>query len=116
MSADPVTTVQAIQPKKHQLSAGQAFLSGRIKSRRKFLTQAGETLYFTVLNLPAVDQFSHPATVELTSRQPIGAPDDDWSGIVRIGGVPNNYAAKPDQDGEIKQIKSARISLDVVED
>lgn len=116
MNAQASVTDIPGKAKTHQLQANHAFLFGRIKSRRKFMTQAGESLFFTVVSLPALDSFSHPATVELTSKKPIGAPGDDWSGNVRVGGVSNNYKAKPDEDGEIKTIYSARISLDVVED
>lgn len=115
MSSD-AASIPSIKSKTYTLPAGQSFLAGRIKSRRKYLTQAGETLFFTVLNLPAFDQYSHPGTVELTSRKSLGSTDEDWSGYVRVGGIPNNYKLKPDQDGEIKTVYSARISLDVIEE
>lgn len=116
MSTESTLTGQPVKAKTYALVAGQSFLAGRIKSRRKFLTQSGEALIFTVLNLPAADAFSHPATVELTSRKTLGGVGDDWTGIVRIGGVPNSYKTKPDQDGEIHSVLSARNTFDVVDE
>lgn len=113
MSAvDNVKTIA--QPKTYSLQAAQAFLSGRIKARRKVPTQDG-ALIFTTLNLPAINEYSSPETVEVQSREQIGAPGDDWAGYVRLGGFPNNYDSKPDKDGEIKKVQAARNHFVVIE-
>lgn len=102
------------QSKIYSLPVAQAYLMGRIKARRKVPTKDG-ALIFTTLNLPAVDEYSNPETVEVQSREQIGAPGDDWSGYVRLGGFANNYDSKPDKDGEIKKVQAARNHLVVIE-
>lgn len=113
--SDPAQNVKPLQqPKTYTLPAGQAFLAGRISSRRKMNTQDG-SMFLTVVKLPAPDSFSSPATVELQSRSPIGAAGEDWSGFVMLSGFSNNFDSKPDQDGEVHKILSARNHFVVIE-
>lgn len=104
--------VSQMMPK---LQPGQAFLAGLISNRRRVVGTAG-TLWLTVVKLPSSDEFSHPATVEVRSHNPIGEVNDKWSGVVNVTGYPRSFNAKPDPDtGEIKSIKTAQVSLDVIE-
>lgn len=105
--------VKSMTPK---LQMGQVFLSGLIASRRRINGAAG-SLWLTVLKLPAADEFSHPATIEVRSHSPVGELNEKWSGVVAVTGYPRSFNSKPDPDtGEIKVIKSAQVSLEVVEE
>lgn len=98
-----------------KLQHAQAYVRGRIFSRRSVVTQDGK-LWLTVLRTPARDQFSHPSTIELRSKTPLGAKDDDWDGIVEITGFPRSYDTKPDKEtGEVGRVHTAEIRLNVVE-
>lgn len=105
----------ALAPVASKLKPGQSYVAGLIAARRRINAQTG-TLWLTVVRLPAADEFSHPKTIELRSHSPIGDVNDKWAGIVEINGFPRSYATKPDPEtGEIKNVKTATISLDVVE-
>lgn len=99
---------------KTSLQPGQAYISGRIVSARKINTQNGP-LFLTVLKLAAPDPFSHPATIELRSSGKLGAIAEDWTGVVRIGGMPNNFTTTDKETGEDTPVRSARNELTVVE-
>jgi hypothetical protein len=100
--------------KGHTLPVGQAFLKGRVANRRRINGNEG-TYWLTVVKLPARDEFSHPGTVEIMSRTPIGDVNDDWQGVVDVTGYPRSYNSKPDPEtGEIRKISSADIRLRVV--
>lgn len=110
-----MSAAEKVTPMVPKLQMGQAFLSGLISNRRRLNGQTG-TIWLTVVKLPAVDEFSHPSTVEVRSQNPIGEIGDKWNGVVHVGGFPRSYNSKPDPEtGEIKAIKSAQVSLDVVE-
>ena len=66
-------------------------------------------LFLTVIALPAPDEFTSPAILELRSTEPLGEPGESFRGKVRLGGYPNSFAGK---DGFT--VNSARNSLDVV--
>lgn len=103
------------QPNKPLINLG--IISGRIEAKRKIKTAAGD-LYLTVCRLPAVNEFEHPATVELRSYDPLGDIGETVSVRVRLGGLPNNYDTKTiDQrtGEELKTpVKSARNEYTVI--
>lgn len=106
--------VQPITSQK-QLPIGQSHLRGRIASSRRLNTNDGP-LFLTVVKLPAPDQFSHPATIELRSRNKLGDNDTEWDGVVGISGFPRAYNTKPDPEtGEVRQVRTADNQLFVVE-
>lgn len=110
-----MSAAEKVTPMVPKLQMGQALLSGLISNRRRINGQSGTT-WLTVLKLPAVDEFSHPATVEVRSESPVGEIGEKWSGVVRVNGFPRSYNTKPDEEtGEIKSVKTAQITLDVVE-
>lgn len=106
MSANPqvVQTTPTLKP-------GQAFLVGRIASRRK--SKDGKTV-FTHIQLPAPDEYSHPAFVEVASQAAIGVPGDEVRVMVRIGGSKRTFDGK-DPGGEKVQVTTADNRLYVVE-
>jgi hypothetical protein len=108
-----VTPIPANAPK---LGIAQAFINGRIAYARTTKTDNGR-LFLTILKIPAADKYSHPATVEVSSTQKLGEVNDDWQGVVQVTGYPRTYDGKPDPEtGEIKTVRTATISLRVVED
>lgn len=102
-------------PTSRKLQSAQAFISCRLASMRKIDTKNGP-LFLTVAKMPAVDQFSHPQTIELHSRNRLGKSNDDWSGVVMVGGTSNSYKSVDKDTGETETVYSARNSLTVVED
>jgi hypothetical protein len=108
--------VKPIASQKVSPPVGQSFLKGRIANRRRINGSEG-TYWLSVVRLPAKDEFSHPGTVEVMSRSPVGEVGDDWSGTVEITGYPRSFNSKPDPEtGEIRRINSADIRLRVIED
>lgn len=108
-------TSEKISPMVPKLQMGQAFLSGLVAGRRRITGQNG-SIWLSVIKLPAADEFSHPATIEVRSSTPIGDVNEKWSGIVTVTGYPRSYNTKPDPEtGEIKSVKTAQVALEVVE-
>lgn len=99
--------------KSFPVSANQGVIEGRLGARRSISLKEGKR-YLQLLTTPSPDKYSMPSIVELKSVASLGAEGDDWSGVVRIGGYPNNYNVTS-ADGEITQVRSARIVLEVVE-
>lgn len=112
MSAATLKSIEG-QAKQHSVQINQGFVAGRLGARRTMNFKEGKR-YLQLLMTPAPDPYSMPSVVELKSTASLGAEGDDWSGYVRIGGYPNNYEAT-NKDGEIQQVRSARITLEVVE-
>ncbi|MBI5658375.1 MAG: hypothetical protein HZC43_02235 [Nitrosomonadales bacterium] len=97
------------------LGVAQVYLQGRIAYARTSKTENGR-LFLTILKIPAVDQYSHPATVEVSSTTKLGEINDDWKGVCQVGGYPRTYDGKPDPEtGEVRTIRTATINLRVVE-
>ena len=110
--SDPQSNVAPMTAK---LKMSQAILSGLIFARRRINGQNG-TIWLTVIRLPSQDEFSNPATVEVRSHSPLGEINDKWSGVITIGGFGRSYNTKPDPEtGEIKSVKTAQVTLDVIE-
>jgi hypothetical protein len=102
---------------KNKLSINQAFIQGKIQAKRKIKTQYGD-LHLTVLRLAAHDEYSHPATVELRSDEPLGDIEETITVKVKLGGLPNNYYQKSidRETGEEKKVavRSARNDYTVI--
>lgn len=107
-----VTSLPANAPK---IGLAQTFLKGKIVHSRSMKTETGR-IFLTILKIAAADEYSHPSTVEVSSANKLGEVDDSWSGVCSVTGYPRAYNGKPDQEtGEIKSIRTATISLRVVE-
>ena len=101
-------TVSAI-PGPATVPTGVAYITGQIRFKSKAITTKSGRLFLTVIALPAPDEFTSPAILELRSTEPLGEPGESFRGKVRHGGYPNSFAGK---DGTT--VNSARNSLDVV--
>ncbi|MGY8624415.1 hypothetical protein [Chromobacterium violaceum] len=98
--------------KQPTLSANHAFISGRIRSAEK----RGEFVY-TVIALPAPDQFTSPGLVEVRSKKRVGDKESDVKLLVKCGGYfgsPYRYTDK--ETGEQVSRRAFNNSLTVVED
>jgi hypothetical protein len=91
-----------------------ALIRGRISARRRITTKDG-ALFITIVRLPAPDEYTSPQTVELRSRQAVGAPGEDWEGHVRIGGFARSYQAADPETGDKRTVATADNTLSVVE-
>jgi hypothetical protein len=93
-----------------KLKPGQSIIKGRIDARRKFNNEC-----YTRLVLPAPDEYTPPAVVEVVSKEKLGDVGDDWTGCVRIGGRRNSFAVTDRETGERTNVQSANVYLRVVE-
>lgn len=89
---------------------GRVLLRGRIAGARSVSGRDGQ-LWLTLVTLPAPDEFTRPAIVEIQSRQRIGKLGDDFHGAVIVGGYGNNYESKDRDTGEVISVRSARVTL-----
>jgi len=89
-------------------------LAGRIVTRRRITTSEG-AIFLTVLKLPAVDEYSSPATVELRSAAELGAPGESWCGRVQVGGFARSYDVDNEVTGRKDRVQTANNTLRVVE-
>lgn len=82
---------------------GTALIRGRIKAVRESGGQRSG--FFTVLTLPAPDEFTSPATVEVYSTERLGAVDATWAGKVQIGGFARtwNREVEDPRSGEVRK-------------
>ncbi len=85
---------------------GQAVLAGRIDA----ITPVETGGYFTRLILPAPDQFTSPAYVEVQSKQRLGQVGEDTRVTVQVRGARNDFQRKNGSEA-----KSARNYLHVIE-
>lgn len=93
----------------------QAAVRGRVANVRQQTFQGIGKVFLTVLRLPAVDEFSYPATIEVRSERSIGKKDDEVEGAVVIGGYSDSWERTDKQTGEVEVIPTARINLVWVE-
>ncbi|MBP4045187.1 MULTISPECIES: hypothetical protein [Chromobacterium] len=66
---------------KLNLKPNQSLLRGRVNTIRK-----AEEFYFTEVTLPAPDEYSQPAVVEIRSRKRIGQAGDTVECLIGCGG------------------------------
>jgi len=80
-----------------------ARIHGRVASKpRRFTTRDGGSLYATLVKLPAADEYSSAATVEVRTVERIGDIGDEWTGDVRIGGSARPFTYKDKETGDSK--------------
>jgi len=106
MSAQPQEVASLATKQTQQKTNGVSIIYGRIEGTRKF-----EERTFTLIRLPAPDEYCMPSLVEVSSASRLGSKGEEWKGRVRIGGMPNNFTTK---DGE--RVQSARNMITVIED
>lgn len=94
---------------------GRVALRGRIKSQRRARGQRAG--FLTVLVMPAKDEYSSPATVEIFSTDRLGETDSDWKGWCEVGGYRRSYKTEQtDGHGEVRsvQVETADITLTAI--
>lgn len=93
-----------------QIKPGQTFIIGRCTLARK----AGESFLHLVV-LPAADEYSSPATVEIISKQRFAAAGDDVRILCRIGGFRRQYKVTDKETGEVRTVTTADNKFFAVE-
>lgn len=95
---------------------GVALVRGKITSMRRSVSREGGVL--TVLTMPAADEFSYPAVIEVQSAEALGEVGLMWSGKVRIDGMPKRFRVDREDPatGEIRavQVNAAQNFLHVI--
>lgn len=76
------------------LAKNQALVVGRVREVRRT-----DNATFTVVTLPAPDEYTQPQTVEISSRGMIGRPQEDVTIKVAIGGYGKKFTRKDGTDG-----------------
>lgn len=76
------------------LVKNQATVFGRVREVRRT-----DNATFTVVTLPAPDEYTQPQTVEISSRGMIGRPQEDVTVKVAIGGYGKKFTRKDGTDG-----------------
>lgn len=97
------------------LALAQALVRGRIRSVRP--SRGQRKGYLHVIALPAADQYSSPAFVEVFSGDRLGEVDSDWSGKVQIGGYRRvvRFQQEDEHGGQrTVQFETADVSLTAV--
>jgi hypothetical protein len=97
-----------------KLQPNQAVIVGRIDSVRSF-DASGNRVFETRVIQPAVDSFSSPTAVAIQSRARIGQKDEDVKVLVHVSGYKDSYKSKPDADGVVTHVQTARNVLRAVE-
>lgn len=109
-----VSTPGAQQGVSQKLAYGETYVKGRLIGARRPGAQGG--LWSHLVILPAPDEYSSPATIEILSKQRLGERDEDVTVKVRIGGYKRSYKSTDRETGEIKQVQTADNKLFAVED
>jgi len=96
---------QQTPPSAAAAHVGLAVIRGRIRSVRAARGQRRGWLH--VLAMPAPDEFSAPAVVEVFAGERLGAVDDTWQGRVSIGGYRRSYKTDvtDERSGEVRQVQ-----------
>lgn len=76
------------------LAKNQALIVGRVREVRR--TDNG---VFTVITLPAPDEYTQPQTVEVASAGLIGRPNEDVTVKVTLGGYGKKFQRKDGTPG-----------------
>lgn len=93
-----------------QIKPGTIYVIGRVDSVRRF---DGRT--YTRLVMPALDQYSSPSTIEFESPSRVGEVGEDIKVTLSLAGYRNDYKSVDKETGELRTIRSARITLKLVE-
>lgn len=76
------------------ITKNQAVVGGRVREVRRT-----DNATFTVVTLPAPDEYTQPQTVEISSRGMIGRPQEDITVKVAIGGYGKKFIRKDSTEG-----------------
>jgi len=78
---------------KQNMKPNQSILRGRVNTTRK-----AEEFFYTEVTLPAPDEYSPPATVEIRSKKRIGQAGDTVECLVSCGGYRGKSFTYTDKD------------------
>ena len=107
--SNPQASVASL-PTPSSLPSLVAWCTGQVSVKsRAISTQTGRK-WVTVVVLPAINEFTAPAVVEIRSDDSIGDQGDTFRGKVQIGGYRRTYTPS----GSDKSIASANNTLDLV--
>lgn len=102
------SSVSAVSPQ--TIKPGQVLVIGRFSAVRKH-----QDTFYHLAQLPAPDEYSSPATVEVISKTRLGQTGDDCRVLCRLGGFKRTWQQKDKQTGEELTIATADIKLYAVE-
>jgi hypothetical protein len=88
-----------------------ATIRGRIES-----TRVHEGNRYTVVTTPAPDAYSHPATLEICSKNQLGTTGSDLTIGVRLGGSVRRFEHTDKVTGEVKKGAEYKCRLFAIED
>lgn len=89
----------------------QVVVVGKIVSARKY-----QSTYYTVVVCPAADAYSHPAFLEVRSKNRMGDTDEEGKWVLRVGGYKGRQYKFTDKDtGEQRMGQEYNLTLDLVE-
>ncbi len=88
-----------------------ATIRGRIDSSR-----FADGKHYTTVTTPARDAYSHPSTLEIGSKQSLGAKGQDLTVGVSIGGSSRTNQWTDSVTGEQKKGTFYRVHLNAIED
>lgn len=91
---------------RQQLGKNQAVIVGRVREIRR-----SDNATYTVVVLPAPDEYTQPQTIEIVSRSMIGRPQEDVTCKVSINGYAKKFQRKDGTDG-----LSVTVRLQAIED
>jgi hypothetical protein len=88
---------------KQESQFGIAQIRGRIASVREIGGARGGFAH--VIKLPAPDQYTSPATVEVVADERLGPVDSEWAGKVQIGGFGRSWTKDvEDRNGVVRKV------------
>ena len=88
---------------------GVTFISGKVRSLRRYKTQAG-TVHCAVVVMPAEDEYSAPSVVEVEASQVVGEVGETVRLKCQVSGRSRAYTAK--ETGEM--VRTAELRLRVI--
>jgi len=92
----------------------ESHLRGRILQVRRVKTGQG-IRHFTLLIMPAADEFTSPSTVEVSSVAKLGDKNEEVDVTVKIGGYRRSYNSVDKETGESVTVMTSNMSLTAIE-
>lgn len=93
---------------------GEVLLSGKVIEVRRYQKGRGEVSYFTVMIMPAVDQYTPPPVVEVRSSQQWAGEGEEVRCVALVGGYRQSYNAQDERTGDRERRYTTRLTLNLV--
>lgn len=97
-------------PSKSKPVPFRVFVSGKVVGGRTFQAKEGR-IFLHILKTKAVDEYSHPGTVEISSSQKLASTGDEWEGYADLVGYPHSFEVTDKATGDVTVIHTAKMSL-----